>query len=173
MKLTGKKIRSEIDNDRIFINPFNPVNINPHSYNVTLADEMLCYADDTLDMAKKNKDFRVTIPKEGYVLQPGKLYLARTVEHIHTNYYAPIYDGRSSIGRLGIFTHVTAGYIDIGFKGFITLEIVAVQPVRIYPFVKIGQISFEHLDGEITLYDSDKYQNNNGIQASKIWKEFT
>jgi len=171
-KLTGKKILAEIVQGKIDISPFDPKNINPHSYNVTLSNEMIWYNEDYLDMAKENRYSNKLIPKDGYVLQPGTLYLARTLERVHTDYYAPVYDGRSSIGRLGIFTHVTAGYIDVGFNGFITLEITVVEPVKIYPNVKIGQVSFETLEGEITLYNSDKYQNNEGIQPSKIWREF-
>lgn len=171
-KLTGNRILDEIKRGKIKIDPFQEKNINPHSYNVTLANEMICYAEQYLDMAKDNTHFNTFIYEDGFILQPGKLYLARTAERIHTDFYAPVYDGRSSIGRLGIFTHVTAGYIDVGFNGFITLEIAVVEPVKIYPGVKIGQVSFETLEGEITLYNSDKYQNNQGIQPSKIWKEF-
>lgn len=171
-KLTGLRIVQEMARGKIDITPYDPLNINPHSYNVTLANELLMYNERELDMAKENRTYRATIQSEGFTLLPGRLYLARTVERIHTDFYAPVYDGRSSIGRLGIFTHVTAGYIDVGFNGFITLEIAVVEPVKIYPGVKIGQVSFETLEGEITLYNSDKYQNNQGIQPSKIWKEF-
>jgi len=171
-KLTGNKILDEIKNGKITIDPFDPENINPHSYNVTLASDLVMYSTWGLDMAKEPLWYPSQIPLDGFSLKPGTLYLARTVERVHTDYYAPVYDGRSSIGRLGIFTHVTAGYIDVGFNGFITLEIAVVEPVKIYPGVKIGQVSFETLEGEITLYNSDKYQNNEGIQPSKIWKEF-
>lgn len=171
MFLTGSKIQSEIENGVINITPYNKNNINPHSYNLTLSDEFVVYDQDIIDMKKQNKIRSFKIDKNGYVIKPGELYLARTAEHVKTNKYASVIDGRSSAGRLGIFTHITAGYIDVGFSGFLTLEIVVPKPVKIYPFTKICQISYISLDGDITLYRSNKYQNNAGVQSSMLWKE--
>jgi dCTP deaminase len=81
-------------------------------------------------------------------------------------------EGRSSIGRLGLFVHITAGFGDVGFKGFWTLEIFCVQPIRVYPNVEICQIFYHSLEGEHTSYTSGKYQNNKGIQASMLYKDF-
>ena len=80
-------------------------------------------------------------------------------------------EGRSSIGRLGLFVHVTAGFGDVGFCGYWTLEMFAVQPVRIYPHVSICQIFYHQIEGEIKPYVSDKYQNNQDIQPSLLYKE--
>ena len=93
-----------------------------------------------------------------------------TVEKTHTDYYVPILSGRSSTGRLGINVHATAGYGDIGFNGYWTLEIFVIHPIVIYPNVEICQIYFNTVQGDVSLYDG-KYQNNLGIQASEIWKE--
>jgi dCTP deaminase len=81
-------------------------------------------------------------------------------------------EGRSSIGRLGLFVHVTAGFGDVGFSGFWTLEIFCVQPIRIYAGVEICQIYYHSIEGEYELYKSGKYQNNTGIQPSLLYKDF-
>jgi dCTP deaminase len=80
-------------------------------------------------------------------------------------------EGRSSIGRLGLFVHVTAGFGDVGFRGYWTLEMFAVQPIRIDPGVPICQIFYHQIAGEIREYNSDKYQNNRDIQPSLLFKE--
>ena len=80
-------------------------------------------------------------------------------------------EGRSSVARLGLFVHVTAGFGDVGFSGYWTLQIFAVQPVRIYPDVPICQIFYHEIKGKIAEYDSDKYQNNRDIQPSLLFKE--
>ncbi len=105
------------------------------------------------------------------VLEPNRLYLGRTAERTETRNLVPMIEGRSSIGRLGLFVHVTAGFGDVGFCGFWTLEMFAVQPVKIYPNVPICQIFYHTIIGEITEYRSDKYQNNHDIQPSLLYKE--
>ena len=74
-------------------------------------------------------------------MQPNKLYLGRTNEYTRTDGYIPMLEGRSSVGRLGVFIHVTAGFGDVGFAGYWTLEIFCVQPIRIYPNVEIRYVS--------------------------------
>jgi dCTP deaminase len=81
-------------------------------------------------------------------------------------------EGRSSVGRLGLFIHVTAGFGDVGFKGFWTLEIFCVQPIRIYADVEICQVYYHTIAGEYEEYTSGKYQNNRGIQPSLLFKDF-
>ena len=105
-------------------------------------------------------------------MSPNRLYLGRTNEFTRTDRYVPMLEGRFSTGRLGLFIHVTAGFGDIGFAGYWTLEIFCVQPVRIYPNVEICQIYYYDIDGEYDLYSSGKYQNNSGIQASLLYKDF-
>ena len=156
----------------IIITPFDEKRINPNSYNLSLADELLVYEQDELDMKKPNPTKRIVIPEEGLLLEPNRLYLGRTNEFTRTDRYVPMLEGRSSTGRLGLFIHVTAGFGDIGFAGYWTLEIFCVQPVRIYPNVEICQIYYHDIDGEYDLYSSGKYQNNSGIQASLLYKDF-
>ncbi|CUQ39573.1 MULTISPECIES: dCTP deaminase [Hungatella] len=171
MILSGKEILKHMGKE-IIITPFDEKRINPNSYNLSLADELLVYEKEALDMKKPNPTKRIVIPEEGLLLEPNRLYLGRTNEFTKTDRYVPMLEGRSSTGRLGLFIHVTAGFGDIGFAGYWTLEIFCVQPVRIYPNVEICQIYYHDIDGEYDLYSSGKYQNNSGIQASLMYKDF-
>lgn len=171
MILSGKEILKHMGKE-IIITPFDEKRINPNSYNLSLADELLVYEQDELDMKKPNPTKQIVIPEEGLLLEPNRLYLGRTNEFTRTDRYVPMLEGRSSTGRLGLFIHVTAGFGDIGFAGYWTLEIFCVQPVRIYPNVEICQIYYHDIDGEYDLYSSGKYQNNSGIQASLMYKDF-
>ena len=171
MILSGKEILKHMGKE-IIITPFDEKRINPNSYNLSLADELLVDEQDELDMKKPNPTKRIVIPEEGLLLEPNRLYLGRTNEFTRTDRYVPMLEGRSSTGRLGLFIHVTAGFGDIGFAGYWTLEIFCVQPVRIYPNVEICQIYYHDIDGEYDLYSSGKYQNNSGIQASLLYKDF-
>ncbi|MCS6823893.1 MAG: dCTP deaminase, partial [Cytophagaceae bacterium] len=131
MILSGLEIKNKLGKE-IFIDPFDDKKLNPNSYNLTLHKEILVYEQELLDMKIENKAVRHEIPDEGLVLVPGKLYLGRTVEHTMTKNYVPMLEGRSSIGRLGLFVHITAGFGDVGFCGYWTLEMFCVQPIRIY-----------------------------------------
>lgn len=170
MILSGDEIHQSLGTD-IIIDPFDPENLNPNSYNLTLHDEIMTYEEVVLDMQKCNRIQRMSIPDAGLVLQPNKLYLGRTIERTETHNFVPMIEGRSSIGRLGLFVHVTAGFGDVGFCGFWTLEMFAVQPVRIYPRVSICQIFYHQIFGDITEYQSEKYQNNHDIQPSLLFRE--
>lgn len=123
-------------------------------------------------MKKKPTLKSIQIPEEGYLLEPGKLYLGRTVEYTETDKYVPMLEGRSSIGRLGLYIHVTAGFGDVGFSGYWTLEMHCLQPIRIYPNVEICQIYYHTINGEYDLYSSGKYANNQGIQESRLYQDF-
>ncbi len=169
MILSGAEIQKRLGSD-IVIDDFDPARLNPNSYNLTLHDELMVYEEVVLDMAKPNRVRRMTIPEEGLVLSPNQLYLARTAEKTTTHNLVPQIEGRSSIGRLGLFVHVTAGFGDVGFSGFWTLEMFPVQPVRIYAGVPICQIFYHELTGEITEYAS-KYQHNRDIQPSLLFEE--
>ena len=171
MILSGKEIAQHMGED-IFIEPFDPRRLNPNSYNLTLHNELLVYENRLLDMKMENPVEQLTIPEEGLVLQPDRLYLGRTQEFTRTENFVPMLEGRSSVGRLGLFIHVTAGFGDVGFAGYWTLEIFCVQPIRIYPNVEICQIYYHDIHGDYDLYQSGKYQNNTGIQPSLLYKDF-
>lgn len=171
MILTGNEIMKRL-NKEIFIEPFNSEQVNPNSYNLSLANELMIYSEDILDPKKENRTDTIIIPKEGYVLEPGKLYLARTSEYTKTYNLVPMIIGRSSLGRLGLAVHVTSGFGDVGFCGYWTMQLICVQKMKIYPGMKICQIFYHTIYGETTDYKSDKYQNSNEIMASKIFQEF-
>ncbi len=171
MILSGKEIKKQLGTG-INIEPYNESQLNPNSYNLSLFNELLTYDNDVLDMKNPNPTTRMVIPEEGLLLEPNKLYLGRTNEHTATEKFVPMLEGRSSIGRLGLFIHVTAGFGDVGFSGFWTLEIFCVQPIIIYPNVEICQIFYHTIEGEYDLYKSGKYQNNKGIQPSLLYKDF-
>ncbi len=170
MILSGHQILEHLGAN-IVIDPFVNENLNPNSYNLTLHNELMVYEEVVLDMAKANRVRRLTIPPEGLILGPNQLYLGRTVERTETHNLVPMIEGRSSVGRLGLFVHVTAGFGDVGFCGYWTLEMFAVQPVRIYAGVPICQIFYHEITGAITEYASEKYQHNRDIQPSLLFKE--
>ena len=172
MILTGPEIQRRLGQD-ITITPFDPKLLNPNSYNLRLSDEIMVYTEFPLDMKKDNPVERLKIPAEGIVLEPGKLYLSRTMEFTETKKLVPMLEGRSSIGRLGLYVHVTAGFGDVGFAGFWTLEMHCVHPIRVYAGVQICQIFYHSVEGEIVEYKkSGKYQGNQGVQSSRLWMDF-
>ena len=171
MILSGKAIAQHMGKE-IVIEPYDPKRLNPNSYNLSLHNQLLVYENHQLDMKTPNPVKTLTIPETGLVLEPNKLYLGRTNEYTKTDRFVPMLEGRSSIGRLGLFIHVTAGFGDVGFAGYWTLEIFCVQPIRIYPNVEICQIYYHDIQGEYVPYSSGKYQNNTGIQPSLLYQDF-
>jgi dCTP deaminase len=171
MILSGKEIQRQLGSS-ILIDPFDPKKVNPNSYNLSLHNELLVYNERKLDMKEENTTSQIIIPENGLLLEPNQLYLGRTNEYTKTTKYVPMLEGRSSIGRLGMFIHVTAGFGDVGFSGFWTLEIFVIQPLIIYPNVDICQIYYHTIEGDYDLYNSGKYQENKGIQGSLLYKDF-
>ena len=171
MVLSGKSIHQQLG-QHIIIDPFHPEQLNPNSYNLRLHHDLLVYDHPTLDMKQENTATKLVIPEEGLLMEKDKLYLGRTLEYTETNGYVPMLEGRSSIGRLGLFVHITAGFGDVGFAGFWTLEMFCVQPIRIYAGVEICQIFYHSIEGEYETYWSGKYQHNQGVQPSLLFKDF-
>ena len=173
MILSKQGILNAMNNGDISISPFNEDKLNPNSYNLSLYNKLLVYDNDMLDMMKNNSTSEITIPKSGLLLMPDTLYLGRTNEYTITNKYIPMLEGRSSIGRLGMSIHITAGFGDIGFKGYWTLEITCTQPLKIYPNVDVCQIYYVATDEYYDEKDNynGKYANNDGIQSSQLYKE--
>ena len=171
MILTGEEIKKEIKNKNIIIKPFNLNYITTNSYDLTLGKDFLVYTEKILDPIKKNKYEIKKIPKEGLELKKGEFILACSNEKIGSDKYVPIIHAKSSIARLGLFVHVTADLIDIGYYGNITFQLYATLPVKIYPDMLLGQVSFWIPKGEIKLYNG-KYQDSKGPRASEIQKDF-
>ena len=170
MLLSGDEIRRR-QNDGLLIDPFDQRRVNPNSYNLSLHDELLVYEEVVLDAAAPNRYRRLEIPPEGLTLQPNMLYLGRTIEHTETRGLVPMIQGRSSLGRLGLFINPGGSLGDAGYCGFWTLEMHCVQPVRIYPGMEICQIYYLQLLGKCDEYCSDKYQNSRDIQPSLMYRE--
>lgn len=182
--------------DRIHIDPYDPALVGPNSVDLRLGDRLLVYegvvkrfrrdalsptepppeenpvyaegGPQPLDMRKENPTFELPIPENGIVLRPGILYLGTTIECIGSNAFVPIVEGRSSIGRLGLHVHVTAGFCDLGFKGQITLEIHVIHPIRVYAGIPICQAYFLTPEGAIELYKGRYQDQENGPVASRI-----
>ena len=179
MILTGHQIHQQCIVGNITIYPFDTKKLNPNSYNLSLHNELLEFLPlAELDMKKpaiEGVDYRrIVMDKEhGYCLQPGHLYLGRTNEYTTTDDYVPMLEGRSSVGRLGISVHATAGFGDVGFRGFWTLEMSCIIPVWVYPDVEICQIYYHSIEGSHEPYrENGKYQGNEGVQTSRMWMDF-
>ena len=158
--LTANEILKQMKKGNIHISPFDINLLNPNSYNVRLSPKLKVYDKDAiLDVRKENNTFReVTIPEEGFLLLPNTLYLGATMEAIASDKYISAIDGRSSLGRLGMQIHLTAGFGDVGFNGTYTLEITVVQPLMIYPEYEIAQVYFEKPDGKVDFLYKGRYQ---------------
>ena len=178
--LTHHEIKKQREAGNIKIEPFLEKSLGSNSYDVHLAETLLVYNGYELDCKKDNKTEKITIPDEGIVLHPGRLYLGSTVEYTEANNLVPCIEGKSSLGRLGIFVHVTAGFGDIGFRGHWTLEFTVIHPVRVYKDMPIAQLYYFKPEGAIetgTTYDAKESQkySNQGYEpaASKMYMNFS
>lgn len=169
--LTGNEIIRQVKKGSILIDPFVPSQVNPNSYNLRLGTRILVCKDSVLDFAKKPETEEIIIDKTGFQLEPQRLYLGSTMEVVGSDCFVPVLNGRSSIGRLGIDIHKTAGFGDLGFFGVWTLEIVATQPVIIYPGIEICQMAFYKPEGETTIQYKGKYTGARVVEASKLYRE--
>ena len=175
MILSDKKILQQIEAGQIVIEPFDRSCLGTNSYDVHLSKYLAVYVDKCLDARRHNKIREIVIPDEGYILEPGKLYLGVTQEYTETHSCVPFLEGKSSIGRLGIDIHATAGKGDVGFCNTWTLEISCVQPVRIYAGMPVGQLIYFVVEGEIENYYNRKQNakyNERSIRPveSMMWK---
>ena len=156
--LTGAAIIQAVNKGEIKISNFDPKNINPNSYNLTLSPLLKVYENRVLDSKGKNPTKRIIIPEKGFILQPGELYIGATNERTSSSLYIPQIEGRSTFGRLGLTAHITAGFGDFGFDGTWTLEITVIKPLIIYPNVEIAQISYFTPYGESSILYDGRYQ---------------
>jgi dCTP deaminase len=176
----------------VAIHPFDPARVGPNSYDVALGPVLKMYGRDPiltpdgrlaawcpspLDPREPPPVCEYTMPPAGVCLQPGHLYLGSTVERTQTAGLVPWLDGRSSVGRLGIQVHVTAGRGDDGFGCAApggcpwTLEISVVQPAWVYPGMVVGQLTYLTIVGERQPY-SGRYATQSGPTPSRLWMGF-
>ena len=199
--LLGSSIIEEVKKGKIIIEPFNEDNVGPNSVDVTLSNQLLTYVpckivkdengnnivermlspfgEGFIDMAEDNTAHTLEIPEDGLVLQPGILYLGSTNEKAGSDFFVPMYEGRSSMARLGIQSHLSAGFGDIFFKSNWTLEITVIHPIKIYADSRFGQVYFHEVSDEAreTLVKSGKfydgkYTDQPGPQKSKSYLDF-
>jgi len=156
MILTDVQILESIENGEIIIDPYNRKSLGTNSYDVHLGKYLAVYTEEILDARKHNPIREIIIPEEGFVIKPGTLYLGVTEEYTETHATVPFLEGKSSVGRLGIDIHATAGKGDVGFCNTWTLEISCVHPVRVYAGMPIGQLIYFKVDGEIENYYNKK-----------------
>jgi dCTP deaminase len=156
MILSDQLILNAIESGEIVIEPYDRKNLGTNSYDVHLGKYLAVYKDRVLDAKKHNEIEEIEIGPEGFVLQPGTLYLGVTEEYTETHAAVPFLEGKSSVGRLGIDIHATAGKGDVGFCNSWTLEISCVQPVRVYAGMPIGQLIYFKVEGEILNYYNKK-----------------
>ena len=186
MLLSDRDIRSEIDNGRVVLDPWDPAMIQPSSIDVRL-DKFFRLFDNHkypyIDPAQDQPDLTRLVevdPSEGFVLHPGEFVLASTLETVTLpDDLAARVEGKSSLGRLGLLTHATAGFVDPGFSGHVTLELsnVATLPIMLWPGMKIGQLAFFRLSSPTdSPYGSSKYgshyQGQRGPTASRSHDNF-
>ena len=148
MILTDKEILQEIDAGSIVITPYRRDCLGSNSYDVHLGGALAIYKNAVLDAREHNEIEHFTIPDEGYILHPDLLYLGVTEEYTETHKHVPFLEGKSSVGRLGIDIHATAGKGDVGFCNTWTLEISVKQPVRVFAGMPIGQLIYFVVQGE-------------------------
>ncbi len=175
MILSDKKILASIQTGEIVIEPFNRECLGTNSYDVHLGKTLAIYKDHILDARKHNTVEYMEIPADGLVLHPNTLYLGVTQEYTETHNAVPFLEGKSSVGRLGIDIHATAGKGDVGFCNTWTLEISCTHPVRVYAGMPIGQLIYFRVDGDIERYynkksDAKYLERTDQPVESMMWK---
>lgn len=177
MILTDKEILIEIEKGNILIEPFDAKCLGTNSYDVHLGKYLATYENRELDAKKHNPIVQFEIHEEGFLLQPNTLYLGVTEEYTETHAHVPFLEGKSSIGRLGIDIHATAGKGDVGFCNTWTLEISVTQPVRVYAGMPVGQLIYFAIQGEVVNFynkkQNAKYNERTIFPVeSMMWKNF-
>lgn len=166
-------ISEQVKSGKILIEPYNPARTSINSHDLTLYRVLAVYKDEVLDAAKPNDIVYFRIPEEGYVLQPGIIYLGATNERAGSRFYVPKITGKSSTGRLGIQIHCTAGFGDVGFEQWWTLEISVTQPVRIYSNMPICQVYFTAVNKIPEIQYNGNYSQQGPMPtSSKMYKNF-
>lgn len=174
MILTGREIARQAKLGNITVEPFNEENVNSNSYNYRIGDSY-SIVDESQSVGNDYNDIEIyAIPKSGLLLQPNTVYLSHTYETIGSNKFVPILIGRSSLGRMGLFLELSADLGNLGPAHKWTLELTCVQPIIIYPYMKIGQVCFWVPKGAITEYKG-QYTNYNipkhNIYNNKLLEE--
>ena len=186
MLLSDRDIRAELDAGRVALEPFDEAMIQPSSIDFRLDKFFRVFENHRyphIDPAQDQSDLTrmvETVGEEPFILHPGEFVLGSTYEVVSLpDDIAARVEGKSSLGRLGLLTHATAGFVDPGFSGHVTLELanVATLPIKLYPGMKIGQLCFFRLSSPAEHpYGSEKYgsryQGQRGPTASRSFQKF-
>jgi len=153
MILTGLEIIKQVREGAIQIDPFSADQVNPNSYNYRLGRFIIEVNNEApLDPTLENTQDSIEMPESGFLVRPNRFYLSHTYEKIGSKKFVPMLIGRSSIGRLGLFLQISADLGNLGAYHQWTLELFSVQPVRVYPGMVIGQVSFWATEGQLATY---------------------
>lgn len=187
--LSDRAILAAVAQGDIEIDPFQRKHLNTASYDLTLGDEVAVYNEwawtggtnqsvtprpEILDVRDEPSVTKFRIDERGWVLRPGVGYLMHTRERVYTKKFVPVLDGKSSLGRLFVQVHATAGYGDPGFNGQYTLEVIVTHPIHLYAGMRIAQIRFHTLVGDpLKTYDGN-YTGDaaKGPVPSRAWRMF-
>lgn len=170
MILSGPEIEKQLQDGVITISPFNPEHVNPNSVDLTLGDTILQYTNAVIDPRVEQDVVESVIPETGRVLEPMSFCLGASREVVGSTGFAPMVHAKSSTARAGLFVHVTADLIDIGSLGVVTFQLFSVLPLRVFPGMRIAQMTFWKPRGEIQLYEG-KYQGSTGPMKSMIYRD--
>jgi dCTP deaminase len=184
--LSDKTLREQIAAGRIIIEPFDDSCVQPSSIDIKIGNLFRVFRNHTSGVidVKKDQDLTelITIAEDGvFMLHPGEFVLGSTLERVAVpDDLVSRIEGKSSLGRLGLIIHSTAGFIDAGFDGHVTLELtnIATLPITLYPGMKIGQVSFMQMTTPADKpYGSgakgSKYQGQRGPTPSRYFENFT
>ena len=172
MILTGREIKKNIENGNIHISPFDETMLSTNSYDYRIDYKLIELSDIPVDPKKQSSYREIDFTDEGFILSPNKTYLANTYEEIGSDVFVPSLIGNSSLGRLGLFLQITADLGNLGAKHKWTLELKAIQPIKIYPMMKIGQVTFWKTAGSDDIKYKGKYDRFSVAKSSEIYKEF-
>ncbi len=187
MILSDRSIREAIEARRILVEPLDEACLQPSSIDVKLSSLFRVFRNHTAAVIDVKKDLTdltelVEVPDDGvFMLHPGEFVLGSTLERIAiADDLVARVEGKSSLGRLGLLIHSTAGFIDAGFDGHITLELsnVANLPITLYPNMKIGQVSFMTMTSAADRpygkgASGSKYQGQRGPTPSRYFENFS
>lgn len=171
MILTKSEIVKQVTQGHIVIDPFDAKLVNPNSYNYHLGETLIELDDLVIDPATSTSGTTLRLDDTGFVLVPGRVYLGSTQERIGSDRFVTSLIGRSSVGRLGLFVQITADLGNLGAKHQWTLELTVVQPLRIYPGMHIGQVSFWETEGSRSQLYAGKYRQQTGPLHSRMHVE--
>lgn len=185
--LSDRRIIEEIKLGNIYIEGFNEEKelrkydgeadgsykgkLGPNGYDLTLNEKLYVYTNNVLDCKKNEPKKEIIIPEEGYVLQPGILYIGCVNEYTKTHNYVPALEGRSSLARFGLSIHQTSGFGDDGFEGRFTCEFTVIHPLRVYPDMRIAQIVYHQTIGKVLNKYNGKYQFSENPEISKMYQD--